>query len=61
MGQNSEAQNVFAKAFAEHLEVVNETQAQLPVLEAIAQAMIATLSAGHKILWCGNGGSAADS
>jgi D-sedoheptulose 7-phosphate isomerase len=61
MGQDSEALNVFAEAFAEHLEVVAETKAQLPVLEAIAQAMIATLSAGRKILWCGNGGSAADS
>jgi D-sedoheptulose 7-phosphate isomerase len=61
MGQDSDALNVFAKTFAEHIEVVSETQAQLPVLEAIAQAMIATLSAGRKILWCGNGGSAADS
>jgi D-sedoheptulose 7-phosphate isomerase len=61
MGQDSEALSVFAKAFAEHLEVVAETQAQLPVLEAIANAMIATISAGRKILWCGNGGSAADS
>lgn len=61
MGQDSDALNVFAKTFAEHLEVVSETQAQLPVLEAIVQEMIATLSAGRKILWCGNGGSAADS
>jgi D-sedoheptulose 7-phosphate isomerase len=61
MGQDSEALNVFAKTFAEHLEVVAQTQAQFPVLEAIATAMIAALTAGHKILWCGNGGSAADS
>ena len=61
MGQNSEALSVFAKTFAEHLQVVAETQARLPVLEGIAEAMIATLSAGRKILWCGNGGSAADS
>ncbi len=61
MERNSEAQDVFAKTFAEHLEVVTETQAQLPVFEAIAQAMIAALCAGRKILWCGNGGSAADS
>jgi D-sedoheptulose 7-phosphate isomerase len=31
------------------------------VLEAIALAMTATLRAGGKILWCGNGGSAGDS
>jgi D-sedoheptulose 7-phosphate isomerase len=36
-------------------------QAQQPLLEAIAHAMAATLRAGGKILWCGNGGSAADS
>jgi D-sedoheptulose 7-phosphate isomerase len=33
---------------------------QQPVLLAIAQAMTAALHAGGKILWCGNGGSAAD-
>jgi D-sedoheptulose 7-phosphate isomerase len=31
------------------------------VLEAIARAMVSTLRAGGKILWCGNGGSAGDS
>ena len=36
-------------------------ESQQPVLEAIARAMTATLRAGGKILWCGNGGSAADS
>jgi len=61
MSQNSEALNLFANAFADHLQVITETQAQFPVLESISQAMIATLSAGKKILWCGNGGSAADS
>jgi len=36
-------------------------EAQQPVLESIALAMTATLRAGGKILWCGNGGSAGDS
>jgi D-sedoheptulose 7-phosphate isomerase len=34
---------------------------QAPALEAIARAMASALRAGGKILWCGNGGSAADS
>jgi D-sedoheptulose 7-phosphate isomerase len=33
---------------------------QQAVLVAIAEAMTAALYAGRKILWCGNGGSAAD-
>jgi D-sedoheptulose 7-phosphate isomerase len=52
---------IFAKAIAQHLEVVRQLEAQQPVIEAIALAMTATLRAGGKILWCGNGGSAADS
>lgn len=50
----------FDKAIAEHLEVVSQVADQRPVLEAIARAMAATLKFGGKILWCGNGGSAAD-
>jgi len=41
--------------------VVRQLETQQPVLEAIALAMTATLRAGGKILWCGNGGSAGDS
>ena len=29
-------------------------------LDTIANAMVICLKAGHKVLWCGNGGSAAD-
>jgi len=43
------------------MEVVRQVESQQPVLEAIARAMTATLRAGGKILWCGNGGSAGDS
>jgi D-sedoheptulose 7-phosphate isomerase len=43
------------------MEVLRQVESQQPVLEAIALAMTATLRAGGKILWCGNGGSAADS
>jgi D-sedoheptulose 7-phosphate isomerase len=61
MSSSPDAASIFGTAIAEHLEVVRQVEAQQPVLEAIAQAMTATLWAGGKILWCGNGGSAGDS
>jgi D-sedoheptulose 7-phosphate isomerase len=61
MSKSPDAESIFGKAIAEHLEVVRQLEAQQPVLEAIALAMNATLRAGGKILWCGNGGSAGDS
>jgi D-sedoheptulose 7-phosphate isomerase len=61
MSSGPDAAGIFAKALAEHLEVVRQVEEQQPVLEAIARAMMAALRAGGKILWCGNGGSASDS
>jgi D-sedoheptulose 7-phosphate isomerase len=61
MSNSPNAADVFGTSIAEHLEVVRQLEAQQPVLEAIARAMTATLRAGGKILWCGNGGSAGDS
>jgi len=61
MSNRPNAESIFGKAIAEHLEVIRQVQVQQPVLEAIALAMTATLCAGGKILWCGNGGSAGDS
>jgi D-sedoheptulose 7-phosphate isomerase len=55
------AAGIFARAIADHLEAVRQVEGQQGVLQAIAQAMTATLRSGGKILWCGNGGSAADS
>ena len=51
---------VFQSAFDEHLRVISELQAQQPVLETVAHRMTDAIFAGKKILWCGNGGSAAD-
>jgi len=51
---------LFSNAIAEHLEVVSSLQAQGELLESIARRLTATVEAGKKILWCGNGGSAAD-
>jgi D-sedoheptulose 7-phosphate isomerase len=61
MSSGPDRESIFGKAIAEHLEVVRQIEAQQPVLEAIALAMVATLRGGGKILWCGNGGSAGDS
>ena len=61
MSSGPDRESIFGKAIADHLEVVRQIEAQQPVLEAIALAMVATLRSGGKILWCGNGGSAGDS
>src|SRR6202789_2645793 len=52
---------VFAEAIQEHLRIISEFRSQSAVLEQIARVMSSSLHAGGKILWCGNGGSAADS
>ena len=61
MSAGPDAAGVFGKAIAAHLEVVRQMESQWPALEAIAHSMTRVLRAGGKILWCGNGGSAADS
>lgn len=45
----------------EHLEVVAGIRALEPTIAAVAEAMVDCLAAGGKVLWMGNGGSAADS
>ena len=52
---------LFSKSIADHLAVINELKAQQPTLERIAREMADAILSGNKILWCGNGGSAADS
>lgn len=52
---------VFQHALAEHLTVIQSLFDQQPVLEKIAAEMARAVLAGKKVLWCGNGGSAADS
>jgi D-sedoheptulose 7-phosphate isomerase len=61
MPSSSDAARVFGHASTEHMDVIRAMQAQHPLLETIARAMVAILRAGGKILWCGNGGSASDS
>jgi D-sedoheptulose 7-phosphate isomerase len=61
MSSHPHAAAIFGKAIAEHQDVIRQVEGQQPVLEAIARAMTSALLGGNKILWCGNGGSAADS
>ena len=59
MGQSSISE-LFDQSVSEHLAVIKLLSAQRPLLEQIAEAMTAAINTGGKILWCGNGGSAAD-
>ena len=52
---------VFQQAIADHISVVQLIAAQQAVLERIAGEMTRAIFEGNKVLWCGNGGSAADS
>ncbi len=53
-------ESVFAEAISHHLAVIQELDSQRPRLELIARRMTQAVLDGHKILWCGNGGSASD-
>jgi D-sedoheptulose 7-phosphate isomerase len=53
--------SVFRQAIDEHLAVIDSLKDQESVLQMIAEEMARAIFAGHKVLWCGNGGSAADS
>ncbi|HTT03586.1 MAG TPA: SIS domain-containing protein [Steroidobacteraceae bacterium] len=49
------------QVFSEHARVAAQAAEQLPaILERVVQAFDTCLAGGHKILACGNGGSAAD-
>lgn len=51
---------VFERAIAEHLNVIRTLISHQPMLERIAAEMARAVFAGGKVLWFGNGGSAAD-
>lgn len=61
MPSSLDSSTIFGKAIAEHLAVIQTLPEQLPVLERIAAEMTRAVCAGAKVLWFGNGGSAADS
>ena len=51
---------IFQAALTEHLEIIQALNDQQHVLDQIASEMVLAVRMGGKILWCGNGGSAAD-
>ncbi len=51
---------LFEETIQEHLNVIGRLHDLLPTLERIAAIMSRAVLDGKKILWCGNGGSAAD-
>src|SRR6202790_4013742 len=53
--------SVFSQAIEDHLKVVEWLVGQQALLQRIAEEMTRPILAGKKVLWCGNGGSAADS
>jgi len=48
------------QALTDHLAVVESLRSHAAVLERIATEMTHAILGGKKVLWCGNGGSAAD-
>jgi D-sedoheptulose 7-phosphate isomerase len=53
--------SIFSQAIEEHLTVIASLRDQQSLLERIAERMAQAVLSGKKVLWCGNGGSAADS
>ena len=51
---------IIADRFTEHLEVFGKTMEHMDTIQEIAYRCKAALENGNKILFCGNGGSAAD-
>jgi D-sedoheptulose 7-phosphate isomerase len=52
---------VFAENIADHLTIIRQFASQEDSFERAAVCITDCLLAGNKVLWCGNGGSAADS
>jgi D-sedoheptulose 7-phosphate isomerase len=52
---------VFHQAIDEHLTVIDGLKDQVSLVQAVAHEMFRAVKSRHKVLWCGNGGSAADS
>jgi D-sedoheptulose 7-phosphate isomerase len=60
MTEAPERSTIFVKAIVEHQRVIETVHVQIGTLERIAGEIIRAVTHGGKVLWCGNGGSAAD-
>jgi D-sedoheptulose 7-phosphate isomerase len=61
MPKTVDTAGIISNAIAEHRSVIAQLDHKHELLKSIADAMIEALRSGNKVLWCGNGGSAADS
>lgn len=61
MADRSESVALYEKAIDDHMMVVEQLKGQHELFEDIARHIVGAIRSGQKILWCGNGGSAADS
>lgn len=57
----SELHPIISARFSDHVDTLSATYEVMGVIEAMAERCKSALAAGNKILFCGNGGSAADS
>src|SRR5882724_9160344 len=60
MANTTESEDLYLKSIHDHIAAVEQLRNQQPLLAEIAGQMIRAIRDGKKILWCGNGGSAAD-
>lgn len=51
---------IIAERFTDHLDAFGKTMEQMDVIQLMAERCKEALKAGNKVLFCGNGGSAAD-
>ena len=61
MSNRSESVDLYLKTIQDHAMVVEQLKSQQELFANIAEHLIRAIRDGKKILWCGNGGSAADS
>jgi D-sedoheptulose 7-phosphate isomerase len=61
MANRTASETQYLKAIHDHMMVVEQLENQQELFDDIADHMIEAIRGGKKILWCGNGGSAADS
>lgn len=61
MSLSFDPSSVFSQAIEDHLSVIGSLREQQSVLQRIAREMAGAILSEKKVLWCGNGGSAADS
>ena len=52
---------VFSDALCEHITIIRRLETQQDIFERAAGLISDALVRGNKVLWCGNGGSAAES